>query len=112
MSYPAFRQLHAETLKPSKLEPREIRLMAWFSAVVVSVLAYDLYYYYYLYEPAIPALTPTDFKEFPLKEIIPITHDTSLFRFSAAIQDPKSQGKSVKPMISLLSSLKCIFLVG
>ncbi|KAI9208661.1 uncharacterized protein BJ171DRAFT_419559 [Polychytrium aggregatum] len=49
----------------------------------MAVVGYDVYYYLYLHEDAQgdPALNPKRFLKFQLNEVIPLTSDTSLFRF-------------------------------
>ncbi|KAJ3414144.1 hypothetical protein HDV05_007006 [Chytridiales sp. JEL 0842] len=75
--------------------------MAWLSVVTLAVLGGDLYYYLYVHEPATPALTPEDFRNFPLKDVIPLTKDTSLFRFGAAVQDPKNTSPTNPPSTNM-----------
>ncbi|KAJ3078214.1 hypothetical protein HK102_004644 [Quaeritorhiza haematococci] len=84
------RPLHAETLKPPKLEPHQIPLILIVVGVGTFVFAYDLYYYLYLHEPAVRTLSPDEFRPFTLKEIIPLTPTTSLFRFAASLPAAES----------------------
>jgi hypothetical protein len=50
-----------------------------------SIMSYNVYYYFYVHEAPAAILSPEDFNEFALTEIVPVSHDTSLFKFKAKV---------------------------
>ncbi|KAJ3333871.1 NADH-cytochrome b5 reductase [Blyttiomyces sp. JEL0837] len=54
------------------------------AATAAGMFAFDLYYSSTLKKERTDKLTPNEFHEFELEQIIVLTHDTSLFRFKAA----------------------------
>ena len=56
-----------------------------FGVIAAATLAYDIYYTIYVHEPAAELLFPDEFNEFSLSEVIPVNHDTSLFKFKAKV---------------------------
>ncbi|KAI8820784.1 uncharacterized protein EV422DRAFT_496637 [Fimicolochytrium jonesii] len=70
------------SVKPTNLEPHHERLFIIVALIGVAVTAGDIYYILYMHEPMPATLSPEKFQAFKLQEIIPLTHDTSLFRFA------------------------------
>ncbi|KAJ3044503.1 NADH-cytochrome b5 reductase [Rhizophlyctis rosea] len=57
------------------------------AATCLFVFGYDLYYTLYIHEKSPSMLDPDEFQEFKIREIIPLTHDTSLFRIRSNNRD-------------------------
>jgi cytochrome-b5 reductase len=77
-----FRRFSSESLFHERMS-RPTQL--WLLGVGIAVLGYDVYYHHYLRTPHIKALDPSDFNPFTLYDIVPVNHDTSLFRFKARV---------------------------
>ncbi len=73
------RFVHAEPLTPKAVNPR---LVAFLLVAGTALTALDLYYYLYVYEKPAVALSPEEFRPFRLVQVIPLTGDTSVFRFA------------------------------
>ncbi|KAJ3171950.1 hypothetical protein HDU88_006760 [Geranomyces variabilis] len=86
----AHRKLHAETLKTEKLSPNQHRLIFLVILTGTLVIGGDLIYFNFYHEPVAATLTPEDFCRFKLAEVFPVTHDTSLFRFTANLPQADS----------------------
>ncbi|KAJ3291162.1 NADH-cytochrome b5 reductase [Rhizoclosmatium sp. JEL0117] len=90
--------LRSANAKPSpKAEPAQTASPTWvlpsLATVTAGVLAANIYFYL-SEEPNANRVMPLEFgrfNNFTLLEVIPVTHDTSLFRFRAAHQIPDSQ---------------------
>ncbi|KAJ3249238.1 NADH-cytochrome b5 reductase [Chytriomyces hyalinus] len=80
----------------AKDEKRPKWLLPSLALVSVVVVGTNGYIYYTSPElrNRVPPLEYGEFNQFPLMEVIPVTHDTSLFRFRAAHQFPDSQSKT------------------
>ncbi|KAI9366072.1 hypothetical protein DFJ73DRAFT_806999 [Zopfochytrium polystomum] len=82
-----------ETIKLTAVKPEHVRPLLFVTAVAVCVVVYDIYYYIYKRKPKVPSFSQGKFANFPLKDIIPVTHDTSLFRFAAGVDKTTKEYK-------------------
>ncbi|KAJ3056963.1 hypothetical protein HK097_002341 [Rhizophlyctis rosea] len=76
------RTIYDEPLKVKRATMNDIIPICIFIGMVVFVVGYDAYYYIYEWDGPPAALSPTEFRKFTVQEIIPITHDTQLIRFT------------------------------
>ncbi|KAJ1540922.1 NADH-cytochrome b5 reductase, partial [Cladochytrium tenue] len=93
----AYRLEALRKTEPSRDDAWPLLIVA---AVTAAIVAYDIYYFAYESKPKIPPFSQDDFHAFPLKDIIPVTSDTSLFRFLAAV-DKSSEEYKRRPCCNL-----------
>ncbi|KAJ3374416.1 hypothetical protein HDU92_000957, partial [Lobulomyces angularis] len=70
-----------EPLKNYDVKPEQYKIIYFIFAVSAVIIGYDIYYVLYLHEPPIYELSTKEFRKAFLKEIVPVTNSTSLFRF-------------------------------